>query len=59
MIFTFKRSGTKVTAKVIIPRIADRLDNVRPMDNTHAEKGTQNPPHFHLKLCKTLAKLVK
>jgi hypothetical protein len=42
-----QNSGTKNTIKVTPSNIGNRLNNIRP--NPSPQKGTQNPPHYHIK----------
>ena len=46
-----KKSGTKQTIK-LTPNYP--LESIRPLDNVHGERGTQNKPHAHIKLPKWL-----
>jgi hypothetical protein len=43
-----KKSGNKSTVKFVPSNISNLLNNVRP--NPSPKKGSQNPPHFHIKI---------
>jgi len=48
-----KKSGTKLTVK-ITATITNILSSVRPASQISPQKGTQNPPHIHVKVPKSM-----
>jgi len=55
MTWTLKKSGTAAIIKVMPVNIADKLNNVRVMNQG---KGTQNPPHADIRLPKSIRRVL-